>query len=112
MQIRVSRERLAHAASAELQTSIATACELIEKALPVLAKVPVDPRRHMETAVALRDTADILAGLGPAGGPLRRTSAQRCRALSEEIAAGLVRSAGDLRTTVAFLLAHKPDPEN
>jgi hypothetical protein len=102
----VARERLGNAVSAELRVSLAHACGLIEEARPHVAKLRLEDARHMQTAVMLRDVCDQLASLQSAGSTLRRTSAQRCRALSEELAASLVKSPGDLRAVAAYLLAH------
>ncbi len=112
LSVHVARERLANALSAELHVSLTAACALLEEGLPRAEKVSREDRHHVEAAAAIRDLADMLAGLQPAGGSLRRASARRCSALAEEVAAGLVQAPGDLRATVAFLLAHKPDPES
>jgi hypothetical protein len=90
------------------RVSLSEGCELVEKADCLVENLTADVRRHVQTAAALRDCADLLNALSSSGGRVRRATAAQCDALAAELAAELVKKDGPLRAAVTYLLAHPP----
>jgi len=100
------RTMLAAGVGSAAGVGVERACELIEQATPILAKLPAADRRTLALAGALRDTGNVLLGLSSAATTTARRCVQAADRVAQEMASELVKRPGELRNTVSYLLLH------
>jgi hypothetical protein len=102
---RAAREAAVTAIGNAAGVSVAEACALYQRAVPIVAKADRRDVRAIRTAVSLANCADLLNSLAVAGATVRRVARQQRDELAAEVAKELVKSPhSDLRAAVSAVL--------
>lgn len=96
------RERIALEVAKEISVSETAACDAIEAALPVVAKLPAADRAACHNAACHAETAALLKAASASGSDVAHRRASECRAVAHRIAVKV--KDPELRPVVAALL--------
>ena len=109
---RAAREAAVTAIGTAAGVSVAEACALYQRAVPIVAKADRRDVRAIRTAVSLANCADLLNSLAVAGATVRRVARQQRDELAAELASELLPPKrgddGQLRAAVAAILLNPP----